>query len=47
MAEEGPSPLLTPGSLLRDRWEVLKKIGGGGFGEIYKARDITTGKVSD
>ena len=33
------SPLLAPGSYLRDRWEIVKKIGGGGFGEIYKAKD--------
>ena len=46
MADEGSTPLLTPGSFLRDHWEVLKKIGGGGVGEIYKGRDITTGKVS-
>lgn len=32
-------PLLAPGSYLRDRWEIIKKIGGGGFGEIYKAKD--------
>ena len=46
MAEEGPSSLLKPGSRLQDRWEVLKKIGGGGFGEVYKARDTRTGQVS-
>ena len=44
MAEEN-TPLLLPATLLKDRWEVLKKIGGGGFGEIYKARDHITGQV--
>lgn len=44
MADEG-SPLLPINSLLKDRWEVLKKIGGGGFGEIYKARDHINGQV--
>ena len=39
------SPLLSCGAKLRDRWEVLKKIGGGGFGEIYKGRDNSTGQV--
>lgn len=38
--------LLSPGSFLRDRWEITKKIGGGGFGEIYKALDHTTDRVS-
>lgn len=40
------SELLSQGSFLRDRWEILKKIGGGGFGEIYKARDHVTNLVS-
>ncbi len=38
-------PLLANGIKLRERWEILKKIGGGGFGEIYKARDNSTGQV--
>ncbi len=46
MTEESPAPLLTPGTLLKDRWEVVKKIGGGGFGEIYKAKDVRNGEVS-
>lgn len=40
------SPLLAPGSYLRDRWEIVKKIGGGGFGEIYKAKDHAYDQVS-
>ncbi len=47
MTEDSPAPLLTLSSLLKDRWEVVKKIGGGGFGEIYKARDIRSGEVCD
>ena len=43
--QSSSSPLLSPGIQLRERWEILKKIGGGGFGEIYKARDLTTGQV--
>ena len=42
---DADSPLLATGSLLKDRWEVLRKIGGGGFGEIYKARDHQSGQV--
>ncbi|PAA46942.1 hypothetical protein BOX15_Mlig022436g3 [Macrostomum lignano] len=32
--------LLAVGSLVKDRWQVTKKIGGGGFGEIYEAQDV-------
>ena len=45
--EENNPPLLPVASFLRDRWEILKKIGGGGFGEIYKAKDHDTGQVRD
>uniref|UniRef100_A0A8D3E6W6 non-specific serine/threonine protein kinase n=1 Tax=Scophthalmus maximus TaxID=52904 RepID=A0A8D3E6W6_SCOMX len=29
-------------SLVKERWKVTKKIGGGGFGEIYEALDLLT-----
>ncbi|XP_074548283.1 tau-tubulin kinase 2 isoform X1 [Halichoeres trimaculatus] len=29
-------------SLVKERWKVVKKIGGGGFGEIYEAVDLLT-----
>lgn len=45
MSSSEDAPLLTSGILLKDRWEVLRKIGRGGFGEIYKARDYDTGEV--
>ncbi len=32
-------PLLKSGDVLRERWKVVKRIGGGGFGQIYKAFD--------
>ncbi|XP_071504387.1 tau-tubulin kinase homolog Asator-like [Diadema antillarum] len=35
MAED----LLHPGAIVKDRWKVTRKVGGGGFGEIYEALD--------
>ncbi|OON14313.1 hypothetical protein X801_09899 [Opisthorchis viverrini] len=32
--------LVSPGSIIKDRWRVVKKIGGGGFGEIYEAQEM-------
>ncbi|XP_067311706.1 tau-tubulin kinase 1 [Pseudorasbora parva] len=34
--------ILPPNCLVKERWKVLKKIGGGGFGEIYEAYDLLT-----
>ncbi|XP_047676287.1 tau-tubulin kinase 1 isoform X1 [Tachysurus fulvidraco] len=34
--------ILPPNCMVKERWEVLKKIGGGGFGEIYEALDLLT-----
>ncbi|KAM3622656.1 uncharacterized protein V6R79_001700 [Siganus canaliculatus] len=34
--------ILPPNYMVKDRWKVLKKIGGGGFGEIYEALDLLT-----
>ncbi|ESO02080.1 hypothetical protein HELRODRAFT_65295 [Helobdella robusta] len=34
--------LLSVGQLIKDKWKVIKKIGGGGFGEIYEGEDLTT-----
>ncbi|XP_005803221.1 tau-tubulin kinase 2-like [Xiphophorus maculatus] len=31
--------ILSVGDVVRDRWKVVKKIGGGGFGEIYEVLD--------
>lgn len=32
--------LVSPGHIIKDKWRVVKKIGGGGFGEIYEAQEI-------
>ena len=45
MSSSEDAPLLIGGVLLKDRWEILRKIGRGGFGEIYKAKDHETGEV--
>lgn len=46
MVQEEPSnasdDLLRAGQHVKDRWKVTKKIGGGGFGEIYEAFDVVT-----
>ena len=34
--------LLQPGHVVKERWRVVKRIGGGGFGEIYEAIDLVT-----
>ncbi|XP_064368647.1 tau-tubulin kinase 2 isoform X3 [Dromaius novaehollandiae] len=34
--------ILSVGILVKERWKVLRKIGGGGFGEIYDALDLLT-----
>ncbi|XP_066533716.1 tau-tubulin kinase 2b isoform X2 [Hoplias malabaricus] len=31
--------ILSVGNVVRERWRVIKKIGGGGFGEIYEVLD--------
>jgi len=34
--------LLFLGHIVKERWKVSKKIGGGGFGEIYEGIDLVT-----
>ncbi|NXN95472.1 TTBK2 kinase, partial [Rhinopomastus cyanomelas] len=41
MSGGGEQPdILNVGILVKERWKVLRKIGGGGFGEIYDALDL-------
>ncbi|XP_071971750.1 tau-tubulin kinase 2 isoform X2 [Engystomops pustulosus] len=43
MSGGGEQPdILNVGVLVKERWKVLRKIGGGGFGEIYDALDLLT-----
>ena len=35
-----PDDLLQPGHIVKERWKVTKKIGGGGFGEIYEGKNM-------
>lgn len=42
---EEESQLLSLGTVLKDKWQLIEKIGGGGFGEIYKAKDMTNNEV--
>ncbi|XP_074595567.1 tau-tubulin kinase asator [Brevipalpus obovatus] len=41
-ANQPPEDLLQPGHVVRERWRVIKRIGGGGFGEIYEALDLVS-----
>lgn len=46
MAKDGGETCLLPsGTILKERWELIEKIGGGGFGEIYRAKDLSSGQV--
>ncbi|KPP72293.1 tau-tubulin kinase 2-like [Scleropages formosus] len=43
MSVAGEQPdILSTAALVKERWKVVKKIGGGGFGEIYEALDLQT-----
>lgn len=44
MAATAPAAedLLQPGHVVKERWKVVKKIGGGGFGEIYEGLDLVS-----
>ncbi|CAH8592847.1 unnamed protein product [Heterobilharzia americana] len=38
--------LLSPGDMVKERWRVICKLGGGGFGEIYEAIDTKLKRVN-
>src|SRR2546421_8265247 len=38
-----PAELL-PHALFRNRYSIMSKVGAGGFGSVYKARDIQSGE---
>lgn len=42
-AEAEEDPLI--GTQIRDKWEVLKRLGAGSFGTVYKVRDVTGGWI--
>lgn len=33
--------LLSPGHVVKERWRVVRRIGGGGFGEIFECIDLS------
>ena len=39
------APLLRVPSVLKERWHIVRKLGGGGFGEIYEGRVAETGET--
>jgi serine/threonine protein kinase len=44
--KENSFPLLSPGTVLYDKYEILYVVGQGGCGRVYKARDINSHDTS-
>uniref|UniRef100_A0A914WI09 Protein kinase domain-containing protein n=1 Tax=Plectus sambesii TaxID=2011161 RepID=A0A914WI09_9BILA len=40
MTSSSEGEILVAGQIIRERWKVKQKVGGGGFGEIYEAIDL-------
>jgi tau tubulin kinase len=40
MTSSSEGEILQSGQIIRDRWKINKKVGGGGFGEIFDAFDL-------
>ncbi|CAD6196070.1 unnamed protein product [Caenorhabditis auriculariae] len=40
MTSSSEGEILQVGQVIRERWKIKSKIGGGGFGEIYEATDV-------
>src|SRR5262245_35172554 len=38
-SKDAPGAQLEPGTLLLDRYSIVKRVGGGGMGSVYQARD--------
>jgi serine/threonine-protein kinase len=38
-SKDAPGAQLDPGTLLLDRYSIVKRVGGGGMGSVYQARD--------
>src|SRR5262245_66285879 len=41
--KHAPSQQLEPGTLLLDRYSIVSRVGGGGMGSVYQARDKRLG----
>ncbi|XP_035214642.1 uncharacterized protein LOC118188338 isoform X2 [Stegodyphus dumicola] len=44
-APSSTGDLLQPGHIVKEKWQVLRKIGHGGFGQIYESKDIFKGNL--
>lgn len=42
MTSSSECEILQPNQIIRERWKIRCKIGGGGFGEIYEAIDTNS-----
>lgn len=40
MTSSSECEILQPSQIIRERWKIKQKVGGGGFGEIYEAIDL-------